>query len=333
MSIKGYAAKGPKQALEPFEFEPGPLGPHEVEVKVSHCGICHSDLAMIDNDWGFTAYPLVPGHEVVGTIAAVGSDVEGVAIGTRVGVGWHAGSCGHCEWCSKGLESLCANERATIVHHHGGWADAVRVDWKFAVPIPEGIESKVAGPFMCAGSTVFTPMARFEVKPTMKTAVVGIGGLGHLAVQFLAAFGCEVTAISSSHSKDDEAKKMGATHFIATKGTDELKQAAGSFDFIISTVGADLPWDEYVAALRPQGRLVLVGVPDSALKLQAFPLLAERSVSGGSCGGPSDTALMLDFAARSGVRPIVEVFPMARVNEALDHLRAGKARYRVVLEA
>lgn len=333
MGIKGYAAKGPKQELEPFEYEPGPLGRHEVEVEVSHCGICHSDLAMIDNDWGFTAYPLVPGHEVVGTIRGVGPDVDGSRVGQRVGVGWHAGSCGHCEWCGHGLEHLCANERATIVHHHGGWAEAVRCDAKFAMPIPEAIESAVAGPFMCAGSTVFTPMARFGVKPTMKTAVVGIGGLGHLAVQFLAAFGCEVTAISSSHSKDDEARRMGASRFLATKGTDELKQAVGSFDFIISTVGADLPWDDYVAALRPQGRLVLVGIPDSALKITPFPLLAEKSVGGGSCGGPSDTATMLDFAARSGVRPIVERFEMADVNQALDHVRAGKPRYRVVLEA
>jgi uncharacterized zinc-type alcohol dehydrogenase-like protein len=333
MGIKGFAAKGPKQPLEPFEYEPGPLEPHEVEVKVSHCGICHSDLAMINNDWGFSAYPLVPGHEVVGTISTIGSDVEGVKVGQRVGVGWHSGSCGHCEWCVKGLESLCAQERATIVHHHGGWADSVRVDGKFAVPIPDAIESKVAGPFMCAGSTVFTPMARFEVKPTMRTAVVGIGGLGHLAVQFLAAFGCEVTAISSTHSKDDEARQMGATRFLATKGTDELKKAAGSFDFIICTVGAELPWDDYVAALRPQGRLVLVGIPESALKIMPFPLLSEKSVSGGSCGGTIDTKLMLDFAARTGVRPIVESFPMADVNKALDHVRAGKPRYRVVLEA
>ena len=333
MSIKGYATPGPKKPLEPFEYEPGPLGPDEVEVKVSHCGICHSDLAMIDNDWGFTGYPLIPGHEVVGTIAAVGSAVKNVKIGTRVGIGWHCGSCGHCEWCVKGLESLCAEERGTIVHHHGGWAEAVRVDAKFAIPIPDAIESSVAGPFMCAGSTVFTPMYRFGVTPTMKTAVVGIGGLGHLAVQFLAAFGCEVTAISSTHDKDAEAKKLGASRFIATRGTDELKKAAGSFDFIISTVGADLPWDDYVAALRPQGRLVLVGIPDSALKVIPFPLLAEKSISGGSCGGPSDTARMLEFAARTGVRPVVEPFPLSKVNEALDHVRSNKARYRVVLEA
>jgi uncharacterized zinc-type alcohol dehydrogenase-like protein len=333
MGIKAYAAKGSKQPLEPFEYEPGPIGPHEVEVKVSHCGICHSDLAMIDNDWGFSAYPLVPGHEVVGTIASVGSDVERVMVGQRVGVGWHCGSCGHCEWCGKGVESLCAQERATIVHHHGGWAEAVRCDSRFAMPIPDAIDSAVAGPFMCAGSTVFTPMVRYGVKPTMRTAVVGIGGLGHLAVQFLAAFGCEVTAISSSHSKDAEAREMGATRFLATKGTDELKKAAGSFDFIISTVGADLPWDDYVAALRPQGRLVLVGIPESALKITPFPLLAEKSVSGGQCGGTIDTLAMLDFAARSGVRPIVESFKMDEVNKALDHVRAGKPRYRVVLEA
>jgi alcohol/geraniol dehydrogenase (NADP+) len=333
MGIKAYAAKGPKQAMEPFEYEPGPLGPHQVEVYVSHCGICHSDLAMIDNDWGFTAYPLVPGHEAVGHVSAIGSDVEGLKVGQRVGVGWHNGSCGHCEWCFRGLEQLCAQERATIVHHHGAWAESVRADWKFAVPIPDAIESSVAGPFMCAGSTVFTPMVRFGVTPTMRTAVVGIGGLGHLALQFLAAFGCDVTAISTSHAKDDEARQMGATRFIATKGTDELKKAAGTFDFIMCTVGADLPWDEYVAALRPQGRLVLVGVPDTQLKITPFPLLFEKSVTGAQCGGPADTALMLDFAARKEVRPVVESFKMDEINKALDHVRAGNARYRVVLEA
>ncbi len=333
MGVKAYAARGPKQPLEPFEYEPGPLGPDEVEVKVSHCGICHSDLAMIDNDWGFSAYPLVPGHEVIGTVAAVGSDVDALEVGRRVGVGWSCNSCGRCEWCVKGLETFCAGNQGTIVHHHGGWAESVRAHWKFAVPIPDGLESSVAGPLMCAGSTVFAPMIHYGVTPTMKTAVVGIGGLGHLAVQFLAAFGSEVTAISSTHSKDEEARRMGASHFLSTRGTDELKAAAGSFDFILSTVSADVPWAEYVGALRPRGRLCLVGVPDHDLKIPSFPLLMERSVSGGACGSPSDTAAMLDFAARKGIRPVVETFPMAEVNKALDHLRAGKARYRVVLQA
>ena len=233
----------------------------------------------------------------------------------------------------RGLESFCARNQGVIVHHHGGWAESVRAHWKFAVPIPEALDSEVAGPLMCAGSTVFSPMIHYGVDSTMKVAVVGIGGLGHLAVQFLAAFGCEVTAISTTHSKDDEARAMGASHFLATRGTDELKRAAGSFDFILSTVAVDLPWADYVGALRPRGRLCLVGVPESALPIPAFPLLQERSVCGASVGSPSDTATMLGFAARKGVRPVVEPFPMAEVNRALAHLRAGKARYRIVLHA
>ena len=331
MAIKAFAVKGPKQKLEPFEYEPGPPGPDEVEVRVTHCGICHSDLAMIDNDWGFTSYPLVPGHEVVGHVSAIGSGVHGLAVGQRVGVGWHASSCGHCEWCYRGKESLCSQDRGLIINHHGGWGDSVRVHWKFAIPLPDAIESAVAGPFMCAGATVFTPMVEFGVKPWMRTAVIGIGGLGHLAVQFLAAMGCDVTAISSTHAKDDLARKLGATHFIASRASDELKKAAGSFDFIMSTVDADLPWIDYVNALRPQGRLVFVGIPGSPVPLPVFGLILEKSVSGGSCGSPSDTARMLEFAARTGVRPVVEQFAMSDVNQAIEHCRAGKARFRAVL--
>jgi uncharacterized zinc-type alcohol dehydrogenase-like protein len=331
MAVKAYAARGPKQKLEPFEYEPGPLGKHEVDVRVSHCGICHSDLALIDNEWGNATYPVVPGHEVVGTVAAVGASVDRLAVGARVGVGWHAGSCGHCEWCSRGKESLCAQERGTIVGRHGGWAESVRVDAKFAVPMPEALDPAVAGPLMCAGSTVFTPMVEFGVEPWMRTAVVGVGGLGHLAVQFLAAFGCEVTAISSTHDKDDLARKLGATKFLATKAGNELKKAAGSFDFIISTVGADLPWPDFVAALRPQGRIVFVGIPGAPVAVPVFGLIAEKSVSGAMCGSPSDTARMLEFAARTGVKPVVEHFAMTDVNKAVDHVRAGKARFRVVL--
>jgi uncharacterized zinc-type alcohol dehydrogenase-like protein len=331
MAVKAYAAKGPKQRLEPFEYEPGPLGPHEVDVRLTHCGICHSDLAMIDNDWGSSTYPLVPGHEVIGHVSAIGSVVEGLAVGTRVGVGWYCGSCGHCEWCYRGKESLCAQERPLIVNHHGGWGESVRAQWKFAVPIPDVLDSADAGPLLCAGATVFTPMVEFGVKPWMRTAVVGIDGLGHLAVQFLAAFGCEVMAISSTHAKDDQARKLGATRFIASRGNDELKKAASSFDFIISTIDADLPWSDLVGALRPQGRLVFVGIPTSPVQLSVFGLLAEKSISGGSCGSPSDTARMLDFAARKGIKPMTEQFAMKDVNQALDHVRAGKARFRVVL--
>ena len=187
---------------------------------------------------------------------------------------------------------------------------------------------------MLAGTTVFTPMVQFGVTPRMRTAVIGVGGLGHLAVQFLAKFGCEVTAISSTHSKEEEARSFGATNFIASKSADELKRAANSFDFILSTVTASLNWIDYINALRPRGQLVFVGIPDADLRLPVFPMLAEKTVRGvRNAGSPSDTAEMLRFAARHGVKPMIESFPMQEVNRATDHVRAGKARYRVVLKA
>jgi uncharacterized zinc-type alcohol dehydrogenase-like protein len=334
MPVHAYAAKAAKQALEPFTYEPGPLAAHEVEIRVTHCGICHSDLAFIDNDFHMSSYPLVPGHEVVGVIAAIGANATGLKIGQRVGLGWQCNSCHTCDWCVRGRESLCqvANQ-PTIVGHYGGWADTVRCHWKFAVPLPDALDSAYAGPLMCAGSTVFTPLVQFGVQSWMRTAVLGIGGLGHLAVQYLAAFGCEVTAISSTHSKDEEARKFGASHFIATKDGAELKKARNSFDFIISTVSASVPWDDYVTALRPQGRLVLVGIPESAIQFSLFPALAEKSISGACAGSPSDNARMLEFTARHGIKPMIEPFPMKEVNRAVEHVRSGKARYRAVLVA
>jgi len=334
MPISAYAAKAPKGRLESFTYDAGPLGPREVEVKVTHCGICHSDQAMIDNDWQFSAYPLVPGHEVVGTVAALGADVRGLALGQRVGIGWQCGSCGECEFCRVGHETYCAKERDTIVHHHGGFADRVRADANFAIPLPDGLDSAQAAPLLCAGTTVFTPMLHHGVTANTRAAVVGIGGLGHLAVQFLAQMGCEVTAISSTHDKDDEARGFGATHFIATKGTDELKKAASRFDFILNTVPADLPWGDYLAALRPAGKLVTVGVPASDVKLSAFQLIGqEKSFCGGRTGSPAEIATMFNFAARRGVHAQIEKFPMKDINAAMDRVRTGKMRYRVVLEA
>ena len=334
MSAQAYAAKAAKGTLERYDYEAGALGADDVEIQVTHCGICHSDIAMIDNDWGWSQYPLVPGHEVIGIITAVGASVGGIRqVGQRVGVGWYTGSCGACEWCARGKENLCGTPRQTIVGNRGGWASSIRCQADFAVPIPDALSSENAGPLMCAGVTVFTPMVEYGVMPWMRTAVVGIGGLGHLAVQFLAKFGCEVTAISSSHDKDEDARKLGAVRFIATKGADELARAAGAFDFILSTVSADIPWGDYVAALRPQGRLVIVGLPESDIRFPIVPLLFERSVSGGAAGSPSDTARMLEFAARAGIVPRVEQFPMEDVNRAVDHVRSGKARFRAVLVA
>ena len=257
MKVRAHAALSPKGPLEPFEYDPGPLGPQQVDVRVTHCGICHTDSAMVDNDYGFTQYPLVPGHEVVGVVAAAGTEVDRLRVGQRVGVGPMCGSCMQCEWCEGGFQHLCPNVRLTIVGgHQGGFATHVRVNnWQFAFPLPDAIASEHAGPLMCAGATVFTPILQYGVRPTDRVAVVGVGGLGHLAVQYLAKWGCDVTRREPSRDKEAHARRLGATHYIATRGTDELRKAARSFDVILCTVPSDLPWNEYVAALRPQGKL------------------------------------------------------------------------------
>jgi uncharacterized zinc-type alcohol dehydrogenase-like protein len=332
MNIHAYAAKGAKQPLSAYEYDPGALGDQEVEVAVTHCGICHSDLSMADNEWGLTAYPFVPGHEVVGTIAALGKGVTHLKAGQRVGVGWLCGACGRCEWCSRGKNHLCPEQRATIVGHHGGYADRVRSQANFAIPIPDGLSSAEAAPLMCAGSTVYSPLVHQGVRAGMKAAVVGIGGLGHLAVQYLAKFGCEVTAISGTSSKEAEARTLGATDFIATQDPSALGKATMRFDVILDTVSGDLPWQALIETLRPEGKLVICGVPASELKFNVFPMISmERAVVGGRLGSAEDTRDMLAFSAARQVRPMIETFAMKDVNQAFNHVRSGKARYRAVL--
>jgi alcohol/geraniol dehydrogenase (NADP+) len=247
MLYRAYAAKQPKSQLEQFEYSPGDLGPEEVEIAVTHCGICHTDAAMVDNDWGATRYPFVPGHEISGTVSQVGSQVnlERLRVGQRVAMGAICGSCQSCEWCEAGKQNVCAQRVDTVLRgHQGGFASHVRAaNWHFVYPLPDAISSEHAGPLLCAGTTVFTPLLRNNVSPTDRVAVVGIGGLGHLALQYFSKWGCDVTAISSSHDKDEQARELGARHVIASRGSDELAKAASSFDFILSTVSGDLPWD------------------------------------------------------------------------------------------
>jgi uncharacterized zinc-type alcohol dehydrogenase-like protein len=331
--ITAYAALAPNQALEPFQYDPGALGAHEVEIKVSHCGICHSDLSMLNNEWGMTQYPFVPGHEVVGTINAVGEAVTHLTVGQVVGLGWHSNYCQHCNACISGDQNLCATAQGTIVGRHGGFADKVRANASAVIPLPEGMDVASAGPLFCGGITVFNPLKQFDVKPTDKVAVIGIGGLGHLAVQFLHAWGCEVTAFTSSASKIQEALDLGADHTLDSRNPAELQAAAGRFDFIISTVNVKLDWPSYMNTLKPKGRLHFVGATLEPLNISAFSLImAQRSVSGSPVGSPATIMQMLDFAKQHNIQPIVEFFDFKEVNAALAHLASGKARYRVVLK-
>ncbi len=332
--IKAWAAFEAGGELKPFEYDPGPLGRDQVEIAVEHCGICHSDLNMIDDDWGMAEFPLVPGHEVAGRVAQVGEDVTNLEIGQRVGLGWHAGYCMTCSSCMGGDHNLCAAGQGTIVGRHGGFADKVRAQAASVVPLPDGIDSKHAGPLFCGGITVFNPLLQFDVKPTHRVGVIGIGGLGHMALQFLHAWGCEVTAFTSSDAKKAEALEMGAHRTVNSRDPDQLEAAAGEFDLILSTVNVKLDWDAYVAALRPKGRLHLVGATLDPLDIGVFPLIVgQRSVSGSPVGSPAAIATMLEFAARHDIKPVIEIFPWDRVNDAIEHLRSGKARYRIVLSS
>jgi uncharacterized zinc-type alcohol dehydrogenase-like protein len=331
--IHGLAAAQAHGKLEPFSYDPGPLGDEQVEIEVLYCGICHSDLAMLNNEWGMTQFPFVPGHEVVGRVAAMGAGAKLVKTGQMVGLGWNSGSCLYCPQCQGGDHNMCNTLEQTIVGRHGGFATRVRCHWIWATPLPEGIDVSQAGPLFCGGITVFNPLLQEGVRPVYRVGVIGIGGLGHLALQFFNKWGCEVTAFTSSAAKGDEAKKMGAHRIIDSRSEEALKRAKDSFDFILSTVTAPLDWSAYLSTLGPKGKFHVVGVPPEPLSINAFQLIgAQRSVSGSPSGAPATVAKMLEFCARHGVSAITEEFPMSKANDALAHLEAGKARYRVVLK-
>ncbi|HEU5340081.1 NAD(P)-dependent alcohol dehydrogenase [Edaphobacter sp.] len=330
--IHGLAAHAAGAQLLPFKYDPGELGRGEVEIKISHCGVCRSDVHLIDNDWGLTKYPFIPGHEIVGTVVAVGADVAGLKMGERVGVGWQADSCGICEWCRQGDEHLCAKAQPTCVGRNGGYADKIRVNARFAIPVPAVLESEHVAPLMCAGITVYSPLRNHGVRPSSRVGIIGIGGLGHLGIQFAKAFGAEVTAFSTAKDKEAEAKSLGAHHFVNTRDTGALKKVAGSFDFLLSTVSADQDWQGYVGALKPKGMFCLVGAATSPIQVQGFSLLGgQKSISGSPTGSPRDLYEMLDVAARHGVKAITERFAMAKANDAVAKVKKNKVRYRAVL--
>ena len=330
--IQGLAAHAAGAELLPFHYDPGKLGSQEVEIAISHCGICHSDLHLISNDWGISNYPFIPGHEIVGTVSAVGNEVRGLQVGQRVGLGWQSNSCGVCEWCLRGLENLCPDAEGTCVHRHGGYADRVRANARFVVPIPDALASEQAAPLLCGGITVYSPMRTHGVNPASRIGVVGIGGLGHLALQFARVFGARVTAFSTSAAKEKEARALGANEFVNSRESKAMKDVAGSLDFIITTANADQDWGIYLQALRPTGTLCFVGVPPSPVSVHAFPLISGmRTISGSPVGSPYGLREMLDVAARHGVKATTELFPMVKANEAIEKVKKNKVRYRAVL--
>jgi uncharacterized zinc-type alcohol dehydrogenase-like protein len=332
-NYKVWVAKAAKLPMVLESLDPGPLGDEDIEVTVEHCGLCHSDLSVFNNAWGISQFPAVLGHEVIGHITAVGPNTKARNVGQRVGVGWFSGSDMHCRQCMSGNHHLCPQAQATIIGHRGGFASHVRAHWAWTIPLPEKLNFADAGPLLCGGITVFAPLAMYA-KPTDRVGIIGLGGLGHMAVKFAAAYGCDVTAFTSSASKFDEAKGFGANHVVSSNDSAAIKQLGGSFDLLISTVNVKLDWDAMINTLAPNGRLHVVGAVLEPIPVAAFSLiLQQRAVSGSPTGSPVAIETMLDFAARHDIAPQSEHFPMSKINEALARLEAGEARYRIVLDA
>lgn len=331
--IDAWVAGSVKQKLVRRQMDLGPLGADDVEVAVEHCGLCHSDLSMLNNDWGMSQFPAILGHEAVGRVVAVGSAAKGVKVGQRVGIGWNANSCMHCRQCMSGDHHLCSQGQPTIAGHFGGFASRVRSHWAWAIPLPEEINVAESGPLLCGGVTVFSPLARFA-KPTDRVGIIGIGGLGHMAVKFAAAYGCDVTAFTSNESKFAEARSFGANHVVSTRDPAAIQKLAGTFDLLIVTVNVSLDWNAIIGTLAPNGRMHVVGAVLEPIPVAAFSLImGQRSISGSPTGSPVAMATMLDFAARHKVTPQTEHYPMSRINEAFERLESGKARYRIILDA
>lgn len=332
MIIHAHAAFNAKESLKPFEYMPDILSADEVEVAVTHCGVCHSDVHLVDNDWGISEFPLVPGHEIIGTVVAIGAAVKKFKIGQRVGIGWQCRSCLECDECYRGEENLCVQGQGVAVRHHGGFAERVRSHARFIFLIPEKLKSENAAPLLCGGITVYSPFRVYNVKPYMKVGIVGIGGLGHLALQFANAFGCEVTAFSSDPSKEKEAKEFGAHYFVNSKDENVLDAHQNTFDFILSTVNVSLHWQKYVLLLRAHGKLCFVGAAGPVTVAISSLLHGDKSICGSVIGGPLMIQEMLNFAARHYIQAKTQLMPMNDAAKALDLVRENKARYRIVLE-
>ncbi|OAL81036.1 alcohol dehydrogenase [Acinetobacter sp. SFB] len=333
--IQAYAAMKAGAELKPYQFDAGELQAHQVEVKVEYCGLCHSDVSVINNEWSSSVYPVVAGHEIIGTITQLGSEAKGLKVGQRVGIGWTAESCQHCDPCVSGQQVLCTGHPvATIVGHAGGFADKVRAGWQWIIPLPENLAPESAGPLLCGGITVFDPILKHQIQAIHHVGVIGIGGLGHMAIKLLKAWGCEITAFTSNLDKSDELKAMGADHVVNSRDGAALKAQRGKLDLLLSTVNVSLDWSAYLNTLAPNGTMHMLGAVLEPIKVSAFMLIGgSKSVTGSPTGSPAALRQLLKFAARKNIAPQVELYPMSQVNEALERLHSGKARYRIVLKA
>jgi uncharacterized zinc-type alcohol dehydrogenase-like protein len=340
-AAKGYAAHTVNAPLAPFDFERRDVGPHDVRIEILFCGVCHSDVHQVRDEWGGSIFPMVPGHEIVGRVTEVGAHVKGFKAGDLAGVGCMVDSCQHCTECNDGLEQYCDNGFVGTYNAkdkdgsvtYGGYSNSIVVTEKFVLHVSEKLDLARVAPLLCAGITTWSPLRQWNAKAGDRVAVMGLGGLGHMAVKFAAAMGCEVTVLSTSPSKEEDAKALGAHKFVVTKDPAAMKGISNYFDLIINTVSAPMDLTPYVASLRLDGTMVLLGVPPEAPQLHAFNLIAKRRrIAGSLIGGIQETQEMLDFCAEHNVMSDVEVIRMDYINEAYERMMKSDVKYRFVID-
>ncbi|NKB81291.1 MAG: alcohol dehydrogenase catalytic domain-containing protein [Nitrospirales bacterium] len=341
LSTKGYAAMSAGAVLQPFTFTRRMVGPHDILIKIRYCGICHSDIHQVKDEWGGSIYPMVPGHEIVGTVIQVGSDVTKFHEGETVGVGCFVDSCRTCASCTQGLEQYC-EEGMTLTYNghdkngdptYGGYSSQIVVDEQYGLKIPQALSLEGVAPLLCAGITTYSPLRQWGIGKGHKLAVVGLGGLGHMAVKLGYALGADVTVFSQSEKKRDDAKRLGAIDYAATAQEGAFARFSRTFDFIIDTISAPHDYNAYLDLLKTDGTLILVGVPDQPISIEAFSLiLRRRRVVGSLIGGIQETQEMLDFCGEQGIVSDVEVIQLSQINEAYDRIIRGDVRFRFVID-
>lgn len=339
---KGYAAPAAKAPLAPFNFERREPGPHDVVIAVKFCGICHSDIHQVRDEWGGSAFPMVPGHEIAGIVERVGSAVTKHRVGDRVGVGCFVDSCGECSSCKRGLEQFCLKGAAFTYNStemdrktptYGGYSERIVVNERYVLRIPESLPLDAAAPLLCAGITLYSPLRHWKAGPGKKIAIVGLGGLGHMGVKLAHAMGAEVTVLSQSLRKEADGKRLGADHFYATSDPKTFEKLAGTFDLIVNTVSSKMNWNALLGLLAVDGTMVVVGIPEEETPLDAGSLVGGRkSLAGSMIGGIAETQEMLDFCGTHGITADIEITPIQKVNEAYDRVVNSDVRYRFVID-
>jgi uncharacterized zinc-type alcohol dehydrogenase-like protein len=341
-ATKGYAAQDAKTNLAPWDFERREVGPHDVQFDIHYCGVCHSDLHQIKNDWGEGIFPMVPGHEIVGKVVQVGSHVKKFKVGDLAGTGCLVDSCRTCENCQEGLEQFCLNgmtgtynslEQDGKTPTYGGYSKTIVVHEDFVLHVSDKLPLEAVAPLLCAGITTYSPLRHWKVGKGHRLAVLGLGGLGHMAVKFGVSFGAEVTVLSTSPDKEADAKKLGAHKFVVTKDEAQMKEVAGYFDFILDTVSAPHDLNAYLSLLRVNGVHICVGVPPTPYQLHAFSLIGgRRSLAGSLIGGLPETQEMLDYCAEHNIVSVIELIDIKDIDAAFERMVKGDVRYRFVID-